>query len=248
MCHKIELQSGAIFIADAHENAHRFYLKEFLDSLDSGQIPTPSQLFLMGDIFDLLVGEVSYTHKIHSQIISRLESLAQKIPIYYLEGNHDFNLHKLFLHVKVISIQDQPLHVKTPKGDLLLWHGDKYGSFSHRFYTKIIRNSFLLQSLNFVDKIFKFGISRAILKNLAQKSICRKIENFKEKTTLRLNQYPKKSVWAVGEGHFHQGWEGMVGEVYYINFPSFACERSYFVVQCAKSMQSAKLQLRGSNV
>jgi UDP-2,3-diacylglucosamine hydrolase len=245
---KVKLQAGAVFIADAHENAHRHYLKEFLDSLDSSTIPLPSQLFLMGDMFDLLVGEVAYTRQIHDITIRRLEALAQKIPIYYLEGNHDFNLHKLFLHVKIIPIQSQPLHVKTPLGALLLWHGDKYGTFSHRFYTKFIRNPLLLKALNFIDRAVQFKITKFILEKLAQKSICRKIENFKEKTILRLNEYPKIKAWGIGEGHFHQGWEGEINGFYYINFPSFACERSYFVVQCPKSMQSAKLQLRGSNV
>jgi len=238
MSPKIELQDGAVFIADAHD----------LNALDSGQIQTPSQLFLMGDIFDLLVGEITYTRQIHMETVNRLEELAQKIPIYYLEGNHDFNLHKIFLHVKVIPIQNQPLHVKTPKGELLLWHGDKYGSFSHRFYTKLIRNPSLLISLNVIDKLANFRISKAILRSLAQKSICQKIENFKDKTKLRLSEYPKNGAWGVGEGHFHQGYEGKLGEIHYINFSSFACERSYFVVQCVKSMQSAKLQLRGSNV
>ena len=245
---KIELQTGALFIADAHENEHRHYIKEFLDDLDSGCIAYPSQLFLMGDIFDLLVGEVEYTRKLHKATIERLELLGQKIPIYYLEGNHDFNLHKIFLHVKIIPIQKQPLHVKTPKGELLLWHGDKYGSFSHRFYTKIIRNPILLRILNRIDRLFAFSITKSIVDNLAKKMICKKIDNFKEKSSLRLRGYPIQEAWGVGEGHFHQGWEGQLEEVYYINFPSFACERRYFVVQCVKSMQSAKLQPRGSNV
>ena len=248
MCHNTQLQAGAVFIADAHENAYRHNLLEFLDSLDSGQISLPTQLFLMGDIFDLLVGEVTYTRQLYTKIIERLEKLGEKIPIYYLEGNHDFNLKSIFTHVKIIPIQNQPLHVKTPLGDLLLWHGDKYGSFAHRFYTKIIRNNLLLRLLNSIDLRFGFKISKTIIENLAQKSICRKMENFKEKTILRLEHYPIKEAWGIGEGHFHQGWEGEINGLHYINFPSFACERSYFVVQCVKSMQSAKLQLRGSNV
>jgi len=247
MCHNITLQTGAVFIADAHENANRHFLEEYLNGLDKSSL-MPTQLFLMGDIFDLLVGEVTYTRQFYAPIISRLEALAQKIPVYYLEGNHDFNLSKIFLHVKVIPIQKQPLHVNTPKGKMLLWHGDKYGSFKHRLYTKIIRNSFLLSFLNGLDKLLDHRISKKILKDLSLKKICKKIEDFEQKTILRLKRYPLADVWAVAEGHFHQGLEKKLENVYYINFPSFACERSYFVVQCAKSIQSAKLQLRGSNV
>ncbi|EAL6670347.1 UDP-2,3-diacylglucosamine diphosphatase, partial [Campylobacter coli] len=55
------LQNGAILIADAHENDKRRGFWEFLQALKRSEITTP-QLILMGDIFDLLIGEISATH------------------------------------------------------------------------------------------------------------------------------------------------------------------------------------------
>ncbi|EAH5875068.1 UDP-2,3-diacylglucosamine diphosphatase, partial [Campylobacter coli] len=46
----------------------------------------------MGDIFDLLIGEISATHEFAKPYIKLLEELALKMEIIYLEGNHDFNL------------------------------------------------------------------------------------------------------------------------------------------------------------
>ncbi|EPA1149729.1 UDP-2,3-diacylglucosamine diphosphatase, partial [Campylobacter jejuni] len=78
------LQNGAILIADAHENEQRKGFWEFLQALKKGKISTP-QLILMGDIFDLLIGEISATHEFAKPYIELLEELALKIEIIYLE-------------------------------------------------------------------------------------------------------------------------------------------------------------------
>ncbi|EAI9968245.1 UDP-2,3-diacylglucosamine diphosphatase, partial [Campylobacter jejuni] len=86
-------------MADAHENEQRKEFWEFLQTLKKGKISTP-QLILMGDIFDLLIGEISATHEFAKPYIELLEELALKIEIIYLEGNHDFNLSCFFKRVK----------------------------------------------------------------------------------------------------------------------------------------------------
>ena len=248
MCPSVTLEKGAVFLADGHENDQRSYLKEFLSNVASGEIPLPTQLFLMGDMFDLLVGNISYTRQLHAQTLEALEALAQRTPVYYLEGNHDFNLSALFLHVKVVPIEQQPLHVKTPQGTWLLLHGDKYGSWKHRFYTRLIRSSWVLWVLEKLDIGFSRSISKNLLAFLAQKHICRSIEGFEAKTRGRLELYPLNGVVGVMEGHFHQDAQFEVGSVRYINFSSFACDQSYFVVQCVNSIHCAKQYLRGNNV
>ncbi|HEC1767495.1 TPA: metallophosphoesterase, partial [Campylobacter lari] len=105
---KIIIKENAIFIADAHENENRRGFWEFLQTLKNKKIQTP-QLFLMGDIFDLLIYEVKATHDFAKAYINLLEELADEIEIIYLEGNHDFNLTKFFKKVKVFSIKQQPL-------------------------------------------------------------------------------------------------------------------------------------------
>ncbi|MBE0495117.1 MAG: metallophosphoesterase [Campylobacterales bacterium] len=249
MCPKPTLEAGAIFIADAHENAQRDFLHQFFLDLEAGVLPLPPQLFLMGDMFDLLVGDISYTAALHHELIGRIDAVAQKIPVYYLEGNHDFNLTSLFSHVHVVPIERQPLHVKTSAGEALVLHGDKYGLGAHRLYTRLIRSPKLLRVLEWCDTHTDNALSKKLLQFLEQKYICKRIEHFESSTRERLAQYPLQGCAAVMEGHFHQGVMFEVeGKRQYINFPSFACDQSYFVVQCANSIHCAKQYLRGNNV
>ncbi len=62
----------------------------------------------MGDIFDLLIGEISATHEFAKPYIELLEELALKIEIIYLEGNHDFNLSCFFKRVKFLTYKSSP--------------------------------------------------------------------------------------------------------------------------------------------
>lgn len=104
MLHKI--QDDAIFIADAHYQVglrEDFY--HFLEKIESGDIQT-SQLIMIGDMFDLLVGAIDYTVKENQKVIDIIHKLSEKMEILYFEGNHDFNLQKLFPKVKVIKFSN----------------------------------------------------------------------------------------------------------------------------------------------
>ncbi len=85
MCLKIK--DRAIFIADGHENSKRDSFYKFLKKLQSKEIETP-QLFLLGDMFDLLFGNITYTINKHKKEIDLLNSLSKEIEIHYFEGNH----------------------------------------------------------------------------------------------------------------------------------------------------------------
>jgi UDP-2,3-diacylglucosamine hydrolase len=242
------IKEGAIFISDAHESDIRESFYEFLLLLESKEIKTP-QLFLMGDMFDLLVGKVAYGVSKYTKHIELLEKLAQRIEIFYFEGNHDFCLDNLFLHVKVIPLSQQPLQFNlNDKKSCLLSHGDKYGGLFHMLFTKFIRSKSVLSVLNFIDVRGNFAISKKIEKGLLHKNICKKIHGFeqiiKEKI---LTFYPRNSQYIL-EGHYHQNEAFEINGINYINFPSFACNQSYFIVESSTSAKFAEKKLRGCNV
>lgn len=235
------IQEGAHFIADAHDSADRSFFFEYL--LHVKKDPPP-QLFLMGDMFDLLVGEVDHGVKQYAHYIALLEEIAQSCEVYYFEGNHDFCLSKLFNHVKVIPLSQQPLTCKLPSGQsCLLLHGDKYGNdWLNRLYTTLIRNPLMLRFLNGCDGLSHGAISKAIEKSQTQKNLCKRIPHFTTLIQRKLSFYPKVEV--IAEGHYHQNHAFMVSGVYYINFSSFACNQSYFSVQSSLETPFAPMQLR----
>ncbi|ECL5231810.1 UDP-2,3-diacylglucosamine diphosphatase [Campylobacter upsaliensis] len=236
-----ELKEGAFFIADAHENEDRRGFWDFLQALERGEIHTP-QLFLMGDIFDLLVWEISASHSFAMPYIVLLEKLCEKMEIYYLEGNHDFNLGLFFKKVRVIPLQNQPLVLHTSKGkdeNFFLAHGDIFLNPILQFLLKSLRNRFLLRFLNVLNFLTFSSISKQILARQKKKNLFYKIENFKILAYKRYEKYQAKGAWVI-EGHYHQNLFLREERVKYFNLPSFAYERSFFVVKFSPEVKFEK--------
>ncbi|MBD3794144.1 MAG: UDP-2,3-diacylglucosamine diphosphatase, partial [Campylobacterales bacterium] len=64
----VSIKEEALFIADAHYPHHGDEFLQILRQLDSGERQTP-QLFLMGDIFDLLFGYNRYVQTFSDEAI-----------------------------------------------------------------------------------------------------------------------------------------------------------------------------------
>ncbi|RUM67888.1 MAG: hypothetical protein DSZ06_00235 [Sulfurospirillum sp.] len=221
----IELKDGAIFVADVHYHLGvREEFEKFLREFDS------DQLVLMGDIFDLLVGEVEYTIKQNQKIIDLLNDLSQKIPIIYMEGNHDFQLKKLFPAILVVPIQKQPLILKYNSKKIALAHGDNFESKSYNFYSNIIRNRYLLKILNFIDLISSNGISKKILFEQKKKKFCKKNKYFKKfaKQKLKIYDIATNRFDLICEGHYHIDATFEFESMKYKFFASYACDGSYY--------------------
>ena len=77
----------AIFIADAHYNKKRTQLGDLLLKIKNDEIQT-QQIFLMGDMFDFLSGEIDYFKCINYKITSLINDLSITHEVLYLEGNH----------------------------------------------------------------------------------------------------------------------------------------------------------------
>jgi len=123
------LKNGAIFIADAHykkENERLYYLLLELNS------SPPSQLFLVGDIFHLLL-DFPYLIEYNQKVIDLINEISKKTELYYFEGNHDFCLDRIF-YDSVILIKE------LRKNGICINHGDLYlDDKFYLFYSKIIR-------------------------------------------------------------------------------------------------------------
>ena len=242
MCLDIRIQEGALFIADAHDSAKRDYFFNFLTQLLD--VPPP-QLFLMGDMFDVFIGNVTYTQQRYAHYIELINRLAKRCEIFYFEGNHDFNLSSCFEGVHIIPIQQQPqiAHFEDNTACLLL-HGDCYEKGSYALYTAWIRNSITLKVLNVFDKLLGGGISKHMMNSQEKKELCRSIGHFKEIIDAKIGQYPTDNIGLIIEGHYHQDKMFLYENVCYINLASFACTKRYFKVNTAEKTKLVPMEFK----
>ena len=217
----IEIQDKALFIADSHYPHHGSEFLNILQQIDKKTI-NPTQLFLMGDNFDLLFGYNEYIQTFSKDAIELLQKLSLKLDIYYFEGNHDFCLKHIFTNIKIYSREEQPAFFTLNHKKVALSHGDKFATkLSYNIYTKAIRNRYLLRLL----KPWSRAIIDDRMKKLSQKNICHWLHNFDDIVKNILNYYD--DVDMVIEGHFHQAKvEGK-----YISLPSLACQKEVGVVE-----------------
>ncbi|MFC2344986.1 UDP-2,3-diacylglucosamine diphosphatase [Campylobacter sp.] len=245
MPEQIVVKSGAIFIADSHENENRENFWCFLCALKSDEIKTP-QLFLMGDMFDFLASECEFFVKFYERYVRAIDELGEKMEIYYFEGNHDFNLAPLFKNVKAYPIGAQPVKFASECGQsLLIAHGDIFLPFVAKYALRFLRVKIFLKVMNFFDKFLNFRLSKRILNKLKRKILDYKIPNFKNLAEAKMRRYNAfYEADVIIEGHYHQGEQYTIGKQKYINISSFACEQSYFVVEYDQNIKFARKSVK----
>ena len=231
----IEIKEGAFVIADAHYSHIRPELLSLIKDIHAKKLQ-PTQLILMGDIFDALVGSVTHTLEINTQIVSLINGISQEIEVIYLEGNHDFNLQEVFPRAKVFSIQNQPIMCKYKTKTVCLAHGDFGGDFFYKIYTSLIRNSSILKILNSIDNMMNHYILKKLDNYLSKKDDCKEFVDFNEHIKKRLENRVTCDYFI--EGHYHQNSSIDFENFRYINLAAFACNQRYFIV---KSLQDKEL-------
>ena len=215
------IQENAIFIADAHYPTHGDALLTLLYKIESGEIETP-QLFLMGDIFDLLVGGLDESILPNKEAIVLIESLAKNISVYYFEGNHDFRLGKIFKNINPFSREQQPQYMEMNGFIVGLSHGDRFDTgWKHDLMSRVLRRPLVIALI----KCFKPDIVAKKNTQLKNKEICHEIPHFDKKAKSIFGCY-RGALWVI-EGHYHQART----VCNYISLPSLACQKQIGVIR-----------------
>lgn len=228
------LHEGAILVADSHYAPWRPEFIDFLSALEKGEIQTP-QLILMGDNFDLLFGSVAQTLRLNQKAIDLLNGLSLKLPILYLEGNHDFRLSSIFPHIRVIDRAHQPLIMNHNGSRIALLHGDIGVSFGYRIYTALIRNRVILYGLNILNERFGGFIINTLIERMKRKNHCQKIENFEAIAQRHLGAEWTFGCDTVIEGHYHQNRTFKYDSLTYCNLGAFACNERVYGVKSSQN-------------
>lgn len=220
----LQIEEGAIFIADSHYPHHGREFMDILERLDKDEIQTP-QLFLMGDNFDLLFGHNRYIQNFSIRAITLLQKLSQKLEIHYFEGNHDFVLRDIFPYINIYSRDEQPITFGLNSQKIALSHGDKYATgFGYNLYCKVLRNRYTLTLLRPLEKL----IIDHRMQKLSQKNICHNFDRFEDRVEKIMSHYQEADM--VIEGHFHQA--RTLGK--YISLPALACDGRVGVIESSQ--------------
>lgn len=240
----LKIKQGAVFISDAHHSPKNKNLDNFLKAIENEQI-TPTQIFWMGDIFDLLVGGITPTLKENEAIIKRINAL--DIQQYYFEGNHDFNLQKVFPKITVFPRKVHPVIAECEGKKIALSHGDIFTPFGYNFYITVITNRFVLAFLSLLN--YKMWITDKINAYNNAKNLCKRVKNFDKIVDMRLQKYRGFAVDMVVEGHFHQNFFMQKDEenISYLNLPAFVCSQSFFIVKSDYERLFIEQELRSND-
>jgi len=227
MSPNINILEGAFIISDAHFSEKRPEFFSFIEAIYNKQLE-PSQIILMGDIFDALFGAIEYTYKKNKKLIDMINSISHRVNILYLEGNHDFNLQNYFPNIIVIPISQQPVNARYKDKIVYLAHGDFDGNFGYKLYTSLVRNVLVLNVLKIVDNLSGHAILNYIDNYLNKKNDCNEFNGFSNFIKNRLLGKYKFDYFI--EGHFHQNKIIKLNNSIYINLAAFACNQRYFIV------------------
>lgn len=86
MTKPLKRQVGIVVISDVHLGTHGSRAVELLDYLRSIR---PRVLVLNGDIIDIWAFNKSRFPLEHMSVVKRIMKMAERIPVYYITGNHD---------------------------------------------------------------------------------------------------------------------------------------------------------------
>lgn len=230
----LEIKNGAIFVADVHCMPEDSSFYEFLDAILCEKIKC-NQLILLGDIFALLIGKIPKSIQDNKKVIDKINELANKIELIYFAGNHDFYLDNIFTNVKIYK--REVVFARHNNKILCLAHGDIFLPKFTQFALNLLQNNFILTFLCLLNTLCFNLIYKKICNRQKVKILYKKLENFKEIVSKRMQSYKAflekndLKIDMIIEGHFHQGKSYKFDNVDYFNLDAFANDRSFFILE-----------------
>ena len=227
----VELKNGAALIADVH---YKNGDKDFLNLLEKWITSPPPQVFLLGDIFHLLL-PFEFLIDYNKQAVNLINTLSQKTEVYYTPGNHDFNIEKIFPNVIFAD------GFVDNKNNVFLTHGDLTDKdLFYKIYVIFIRNRLINKVLNCFSLNF---LNNWLFKKILKKKVdCSKIDNFEKKIKEKLKTFDYDIII---EGHYHQNVILHLYDRKYINLPAFVCTKSYILIQLDKNPMIKEIKYDG---
>lgn len=124
----------AFFVSDLHlkgpndpnTDIFRSFLISLIEESDKGGDERPTHLFLVGDIFDLWIGDHEYFVKAFSEIIDPISRLSEQgVEVHFFEGNHDLHLDPYWSRRIGITVHTEAEYFELGPWAVRVEHGDQ---------------------------------------------------------------------------------------------------------------------------
>lgn len=150
----------------------------FLSFLESREVKAAQEIYLLGDIFDLVVGgHVDYYEKYKKVFVELARLCEQGKKIIQFEGNHDFHFPSLIQHIRDKHnleedswvYEKEPIVREVAGKKILFAHGDEIEieNLSYNIYKSFIRS----RPINFLaNSVVPFSVVDGIGRYLSRKS------------------------------------------------------------------------------
>lgn len=225
--------------------------KKFINFLQ--KIPALNDTIVLGgDIFDLYVGDKKHFRKKFAPLLEAIRDAEKRgCTIYYLEGNHDFHLGKIFRRQEHIFIMKNDFEIKWGRKTFWISHGDQidkedYGYRILRFTTRTLAFRAFLKAVPdfFVKTLGEWSSKTSRKYNDTEKMSAER----KERTKQLFRNYASEKISQgydfVFIGHSHQEdrvqfrFGGRGGEYLNLGYSAHA------IIYAEYSNESCELQLK----
>jgi UDP-2,3-diacylglucosamine hydrolase len=224
-------------ISDVHATPGSDSYKLLLQFLRSPDLDHCDKIFLMGDIFDIMIGSFSDYKIQYKEYFSQLETLIkQGKKIYIFEGNHDFHLKEFYAGINsniVYIVSDLKLKIKEK--ELFFTHGDVV-DVDNKAYQRWKSIYTSLPFKLFVKYIVPFWFVRAVGDKASRDSKKRGKKHFDP--NLYRSRYrngaekvlsdTKTDFLVCGHTHIKEDYECRFGRYINIGFPQI--DRTYLLI------------------
>ncbi len=204
------------------------YLQQFLKSKE---VIESDYIVLLGDIFDLMVGNKNQYIKKFEKTFECIKEAAKNKKLIYISGNHDFSLERILIkYFKNIDFEyhTKPLILKDKEKKIYLSHGDEVdqSEISYQRWKAIYSNSAFQKCL---DYLLPYKLIDRVGSNASKNSKKRSRKKFnyelaKNKYKTQLVEFQKKyshDFYILGHTHIELLTPNMANNGFVENHKSF---------------------------
>lgn len=135
-----------LFVSDLHLSAERPEANERFFGFMEGKARGAAALYVLGDLFEVWIGDDDGADKFNSRIIAAFAALVKSgTPLYFMHGNRDFLLGKRFCAATGGTLLADPTVIDIEGTPTLLMHGDTLctDDVDYQRWRRKARNRFL---------------------------------------------------------------------------------------------------------